>query len=98
MNVINELSLHDVKQTWCFIGTCNVYVQNLSYMLYKVKTEAFEVTNHKCGLLWKPWVYVKSFYLPYDAMSIIGKRHIHQIEVNKVICNPVYGDIQIWND
>ena len=38
---------------------------------------------------WKPWVYVKRFYLPYDAMSIIGKRHIHQIEVNKVICTPV---------
>ena len=57
-------------------------------MPYKVKTEPLEVTNHKCGLPWKPWVYVKRLFLAYDGMSIICKCHIHQIEVNKVNIYP----------
>ena len=65
-------------------------------MPYKVKTEAHEATNHKCGLLWKPWVYVKRFYLPYDGMSIICKRHIHQIEVNKVNIYPSFMVIYVF--
>ena len=65
-------------------------------MPYKVKTEVFEVTNHKCGLLWKPWVYVNRFYLPYDGMSIICKRHIHQIEVNKVNMYPSFMVIYVF--
>ena len=65
-------------------------------MPYKVKTEASEATNHKCGLLRKPWVYVKRFYLPCDGMSIICKRHIHQIELNEVNMFPSFMVIYVF--
>ena len=43
-----------------------------------------------------PWVYFRCFYLPYDGMSIIGKRHIHQIEVNKVNMYPSFMVIYVF--